>query len=292
MSRNKRGAFDVSFGLIDSGRVCFLGLALLMGFAGNAMAQMDYPAPLDCLIEPAETVELSSPAEGIIAAIEVERGDRVEAGQVIARLDTLIETISLKLARARANNTAAVRAKEARLKFLVSQAKRNARLAKSKTISVAKRDEAQQEAEVARHELRAARLDLETARLEAEKAAAILEQKVIRTPISGIVVERPLSVGEYLAGNATIAKIAKVDVLHVEAIAPVSYYNRLSIGDVVTVHPEEPVGGAYEARITVIDRVLDAATGTFGFRMELPNKDNHLPAGLRCTVAFPSESTR
>lgn len=269
----------------------FSAIATILA-CGTSAAHADYPEPLRCLIEASDIVELSSPVEGIIAAVAVERGDHVEAGQTIAQLDALVETISLKLAEARANNTAAILAREARLDFLVSQAERSTKLAERKTVSEANRDEALQEAEVARQELQAARLDLEIAKLEAERAAAILERKVLRTPISGVVVERLLSAGEYQAGETKIATIAKVDVLHVEAIAPIDYYNRLSVGDFVTIRPEQPVGGAYKARITVIDQVLDAATGTFGFRMELPNKDNILPAGLRCTVDFSAPSAK
>lgn len=268
--------------------ILFRALATV-SICATSIAHATAPEPLRCLIEASDIVELSTPVEGIIASIDVERGDHVEAGQTIARLDTLIETIGLKLAEARANNTAGVLAREARLKFLLAQAERSATLADRRTVSVAVRDEALQEAEVARQELQAARLDLEIAKLEAERAAALLEQKVLRTPISGTVVERLLSAGEYQAGETKIVTIAKVDLLHVEAYAPIGYYDRLAVGDQVTVRPEQPVGGSYEARITVIDQVLDAATGTFGFRMELPNKDNLLPAGLRCTVEFAAE---
>ncbi|MCP3877947.1 MAG: efflux RND transporter periplasmic adaptor subunit [Sulfitobacter sp.] len=259
---------------------------------GISTTYADYPDPLRCLIEASDIVELSSPVEGIIAAVEVERGDYVEAGQTIAQLDTLIEKIGLKLAEARANDTAAILAGEARLEFLVSQAERSTKLARRNTVSEANRDEALQEAEVARQELQVARLDLEIAKLEAERAAAILEQKVLRTPISGIVVERLLSAGEYQAGETKIVTIAKIDVLHVEAIAPIDYYDRLTVGDFVTIRPEQPIGGAHKARITMIDQMLDAATGTFGFRMELPNKNNILPAGLRCTVEFHVPSVK
>ncbi len=269
----------------------FSATAMILA-CGASATYADYPDPLRCLIEASDIVELSSPVEGIIAAVEVERGDHVEAGQTIAQLDSLIETIGLKLAEARANNTAAILAREARLKFLVLQAERSTKLAKRKTVSEAIRDEALQEAEVARQELKAARLDLEIAKLEAERARAILDQKVLRTPISGIVVERLLSTGEYQAGETKIVTIAKVDVLHVEAIAPIEYYDRLSVGDFVAILPEQPIGGTYRAQITVIDQVLDAATGTFGFRMKLPNENNHLPAGLRCMVEFTSPSVK
>ena len=38
--------------------------------------------------------------------------------------------------------------------------------------------------------------------------------------------------------------------------------------------------------IKTIDKVLDAGSGTFGVRLELPNADRHLPAGLRCKDSF------
>jgi hypothetical protein len=52
------------------------------------------------------------------------------------------------------------------------------------------------------------------------------------------------------------------------------------------VHPEEPIGGSYRATVTVVDRVMDAASGTFGVRLALPNPELHLPAGLKCKIHF------
>jgi hypothetical protein len=40
-------------------------------------------------------------------------------------------------------------------------------------------------------------------------------------------------------------------------------------------------------RWTVVDRVADAASGLFGARLELPNRDYRLPAGLKCKVHLP-----
>jgi multidrug efflux pump subunit AcrA (membrane-fusion protein) len=50
--------------------------------------------------------------------------------------------------------------------------------------------------------------------------------------------------------------------------------------------PEAPVGGRHAATVAVVDRVVDAASGTFGIRLLLPNPDLALPAGLRCRVRF------
>jgi hypothetical protein len=46
------------------------------------------------------------------------------------------------------------------------------------------------------------------------------------------------------------------------------------------------VGGKHAARVTVVDHVFDAASGTIGIRLEIPNPEFSLPAGLKCQVRF------
>jgi len=72
----------------------------------------------------------------------------------------------------------------------------------------------------------------------------------------------------------------------VEVFAPVSWLGRITVGQRAFVVPEAPVGGGYEAKVTVVDRVVDAASGTFGVRLELPNPSYALAAGLKCRVRF------
>ena len=48
------------------------------------------------------------------------------------------------------------------------------------------------------------------------------------------------------------------------------------------VSPENAIGGTYTAKVTVVDHVLDAASSTFGVRLELPNPQRQLPAGVKC----------
>jgi hypothetical protein len=50
--------------------------------------------------------------------------------------------------------------------------------------------------------------------------------------------------------------------------------------------PERPVGGRYETAVKVVDRIVDAASGTFGVRLELPNRKQTIPSGVRCRVQF------
>lgn len=61
----------------------------------------------------------------------------------------------------------------------------------------------------------------------------------------------------------------------------------LKVGMRAKVIPEAPIGGQYTAEVKIVDKVIDAASGTFGVRLELPNPNYRLPAGLKCKVIFP-----
>ena len=103
--------------------------------------------------------------------------------------------------------------------------------------------------------------------------------------LNGVVVERFLHPGEYVE-DQPILKLAQVDPLNVEVILPVEMLGSVKVGMRATVKPEAPVTGFYSAKVKIVDKVVDAASGTFGVRLELPNPDYQLPPGLKCKVVF------
>jgi multidrug efflux pump subunit AcrA (membrane-fusion protein) len=127
--------------------------------------------------------------------------------------------------------------------------------------------------------------------LEIPRAEEVLKQRTLRSPIDGVVVERLLVPGEYQNEQTPILNLAQIDPLHVEVFVSTSYYGRIPIGSKAEVRPEQPVGGVHTAVVTVVDRVLDAASGTFGVRLVLPNPDLLLPAGIPCKVVFEMPSS-
>src|SRR5262245_23373996 len=58
----------------------------------------------ECVIEPQQVVKLASPVVGVIARLDVDRGDIVRQGQVVGKLEDGVETATLALARAKATN--------------------------------------------------------------------------------------------------------------------------------------------------------------------------------------------
>jgi RND family efflux transporter MFP subunit len=246
---------------------------------------------LDCLIEPEQSVTLSFAVEGVVEGVLVQRGALVEEGQVLARLQADVERASLEVARARAEAVAAERGSLARLEIAQRILDRNAELQDREVVSEGTLDEVRREHRLAEASLLDAKESRKVARLEAERAAAVLGQRTVRSPLKGVVVERILSPGEW-ADPPQVLELAQIDPLRVEVFARLEMLDRIEVGQPARVLPESPVGGDYEAKVSMVDRVVDAASGTFRVRLELPNPDYALPAGIKCRVRFAGlEST-
>jgi len=244
------------------------------------------PIELDCLIEPRITTDISTRAEGVVDEFYADRGDFVEKGQVLVTLDADIEDASVALAKTRAELVADIQASKTSLAYGKRKATRFDGLYQQKAVAAHTLDEAKTEALLAAFNLKKAREDRRVAELQLQQAKETLELRTIRSPISGVVVDRLLAVGESVE-DEPIIQVAQIDPLHVEAIAPVQYFSMVKPGALGIVRPEEPIGGEYKATVKVVDKVIDAASGTFRIRLELPNSDHALPSGLKCRVTFP-----
>jgi len=255
-----------------------------IGLLGGAALGADLPE-LDGLIEPYMVVKVGSGVAGILEAVTVDRGDFVQKGQVLAELDSGVERATLELARARAEMEETISLKKARLDFVAREEERRDRLYRQGALPYYDRDEARTNKIMAQCELQDAIEKKRLAALEVIQAEEALKRRKIRSPIHGVVKERFLSPGERVE-DQPIMELAQMDPLNVEVIAPVKYLGFIRVGMKALVFPEEPVGGKYVGRVTIVDRVIDAASGTFGIRVELPNPGNRIPAGLKCRVRF------
>lgn len=260
-------------------------LALATCALGSAQAN-----PYDCLIEPNQTVELRSPVEGVIHNVLVKRGDRVQAGQVLVQLDSTVEQSSVELAKYRAQVSGRLQSAKNRLDYTSKKYERSQELHSKEFVAAQARDEAQAEKLLAESAYREAQEELEVARLEYRQAQEALNRRTLRSPFEGVVVDRLLNPGDLAesgTGRKPILKLAQVRPLRVEVVLPVGAYGqikRLSTADITP----ETLGGSYKATVTIVDSVFDAASGTFGVRLELPNTASALPAGVRCKADFPA----
>lgn len=245
-------------------------------------------AEFDCLVEPRRTVAISGSIEALVTAVKVDRGDMVKRGDVLVEFDAGVERATAELARARAAMLSAIEARQARSEYALNKHMRRSELVKQNYVSKQELDEAEVERRLSEAELKEARDNQRLAELEYRRASEQLRLRSLISPVTGIVTERLMHPGEVSElGKKPILRIAEISTLYVEVILPVAAYLQVAKGDIGLVRPEAPIGGRHEAKVTVVDRVLDAGSGTFGVRLELPNQAGAIPGGMRCRIDLP-----
>jgi RND family efflux transporter MFP subunit len=249
------------------------------------------PDQLDCMIQPDMTVDLGSSLPGIIDTVDVDRGDIVTQGQIVAKLNSSVQRARVELAKAQAGFNGDVQAKQAALDFAERKQQRMGQLYERHMISLDGKDEAESAKLQAQQDFRAAEERRLLAKYEVTVAEQELELRNVRSPMSGIITERLLSPGTYVE-DKPILRIAKIDPLRVEVVVPVTRFGTITKGMNAKVTPELAVSGGYVATVNRVDRVIDAASGTFGVRLELPNRDMKIPSGLKCRVSFDNLASK
>ena len=252
-------------------------IASLLVQSGAAFAAQ----PLGCLIEPFRISDVGSPVIGVIESTLVERGDRVVAGQPMVTLRADVERHTVAVAAGKAQAVGEVKAAEATAELARQKLVRARDLADQQFISGQALEQARADALVADNRLAQAREQQGILAREHDLARAQLGLRTIRSPITGVVAERFLSSGERVEEKA-IFRVAVVNPLRVEVVLPSTFYSTVKMGMSVTVTPDFPGASPRLARVTVVDRLIDGASNTFRIRLELPNADFSLPAGLRC----------
>lgn len=222
--------------------------------------QTDIPA-IDCMIEPNVIVELSSPVAGVLDTLSVDKSDEVKKGQVIALLKSDIEQV-------------AVKSSQEKLKLSSAEYKRAAELYREKAITKSEKEQLDNNKKLAE--------------LELKQAKTSLDLRKIKSPIDGIVVKRYANPGEFVE-TKPILQLAQLNPLRIEVVSPVENYGKIVKGMQANILPEFGEYNDLVAKVVVVDKVVDAASGTFSVRMELENKDYAIPGGLKCSARFMPE---
>lgn len=224
--------------------------------AGQTTAPAAEPAPLTCLLAPARTSDIGSPAAGVVREVPVSRSDYVAAGDLLVRLDQSLARADLA-------------ATEIRIEGLRARIDRSARLGETNLIPI--------------DELEQIRTELKLAQAEADRARLELEQTEIRAPFAGYVADIDVAPGE-LTGAEPLLRLIDVSVLDAEMVFVDEALGQIATGDRVRLAVDR-AGTEVDAEVTAIDSFVDPASNTFTVVAEVDNADLSLPSGLSCRVA-------
>jgi membrane fusion protein, heavy metal efflux system len=236
-----------------------------------------------CLIGPEAVVDIGSPVTALVTQVAVDRGDSVRAGQTLVQLESEVERNSLEAARSRAAMDADVLAAEAQVALARQRHTRAVELVRQGFTSPQTLEQARAEFDVAQQKLSQARSQKSINAHELGLVKAQLNQRTIKSPFNGVVVDRFVSPGER-AEDKPLLRVAMLNPLRVELVLPATRWGSLSAGDAMPIVPELPAATPVVAKVTHIDKMIDAASNTFRVRLSLPNPGNQLPAGARCRV--------
>ncbi len=216
------------------------------------------------VLEPARTGRVAFIIGGRLQQVLVERGDRVEEGQILARLETA--EVNAGIAQVRG----AVAAAEANVKL--------ARDALGRLESLSRNDA------VARSQVVKVRLQLEAAQAMRAQAAGALRmanvkasQHVLRAPLAGTVLVVPETLGEIVGPGIPQFEISSLDRLRAKVTLPAEASGRIRESQTVTVHPRE--GEPIEGRIATILPALTPDTHRLPIEVEVT------PTGARTGLA-------
>lgn len=258
-------------------------IATLQAALAVAGAHATSANALDCMIQPHQIVHVGSAVPGVIERILFDRGDLVTLGQPIVQLQASVERAALAVARERAAQAGAVRAATGAQDLAQRELERSKELYQENFVSQTYLDKQRAELQMAGGRADEAKERRKLSTRELDLATAQLEQRTIRAPIAGVVVERFMSPGEYV-DQKPVLRLAAIDPLRVDVLVPAQAFGQVQVGMRGRVVPELFDRSEHTATVKTVDRVIDAASNTFRVRLELPNPSGKLPAGLRCKV--------
>ncbi len=245
---------------------------------------------VDCVIYPSEEADIGSGSVGVLESLLVDRSEFVKEGDALAQLESSAEQAAVTLATARANAAAEVNFRQLSADHSKRQATRIEQLVADNSVSAKDLDDRKTEAQLGEQQLLKAVENKNILALELARAKVALEKRTIRSPFSGVVVERYKSVGEYVDSDP-VMRIVQLHPLHIETIIPAEHVGEIRAGMQANVVSADNPDQSWTAEVDRVDSVVDVASATFGVRLELPNPDFEITAGLRCRLSFVDDQT-
>jgi RND family efflux transporter MFP subunit len=280
--------FNTKSIVIPFHRITAPAFAVVCLFAGFAEAQ-DSPAPVvvgraelapvaDRLVlsgsATARRVSLISPlSDGLVAAMLVDVGDRVEAGQVMARMDAVIAQHELATAEAElAEGLAQLRDAERRRD---EAAEVHAEALIADTVY---------ESALAEVEIRAAAV--QRLRAEYERRREIFARHTVRAPFAGVVARKLAESGQWVQRSEALFELVDSEVLRVDVAVPQNRFAEVVAGTPVTVRFDALPSIAVETFVATRLAVGDPAARTFLARIEIANPEQTFAPGMSARVTL------
>jgi membrane fusion protein (multidrug efflux system) len=214
-----------------------------------------------------DRARIAAEVVGRVTEIVTDEGLPVEAGGVVLKIDPERRELELRSAEARLAEARAARSKAHR------EVGRVRKLSKRNVASPTQLDDAETAYSLARSRLEAAQAQLGVARRALRDAS-------VQAPFAGLVAQRLVSPGEFVAMGQPLFELVALDPIEVEFHLAEVDSSRVALGNEVRLsvspYPEE----VFHARVTFVSPTIDSRTRTLRVKAITPNEDGRLRPGL------------
>ncbi len=204
------------------------------------------------LVAEAES-EVVTKTSGVVLKIHVEEGDKVQAGQVLAELDSDRQRVSL-------------RQSQANLAKLENDYKRQTEMMSRKLISQDVFDRS--------------KFDVDTQRAAVDMMKLDLSYTQIRAPISGVVTKRNVKLGNLIPLNQALFKIDDFDPLEATVNVPEREMRLIAADQPVQMLVDALPDAVFIGTVGRVSPVVDAGTGTFRVVAQFKDETGRLRSGM------------
>ncbi len=228
-----------------------------------------------------ETGLLSPKVAGNVEAVLVDIGEQVQTDQVAIRIDRTNFKLAVNRASAAlATAKSAVSLATVRLQHADKEFRRASSLLAEKVIPQGRFDKAEAAYKAARQALATAKDQRNQAEVALQTAMQHLKDTQIRSPISGVVVERNVEIGQSVAPGAPLLRILDQSTLKADIDLPESDFARIAAGTPAVIQVDAFQGQLFPGKIVLVNPMVDRKTRTFRVRIESPNPTAKLVDGM------------
>ncbi|MCG8030532.1 MAG: efflux RND transporter periplasmic adaptor subunit [Candidatus Thiodiazotropha taylori] len=202
-------------------------------------------------------VTVSAELGGKVSEIAFESGDRVEAGDLLVRLDTTAEEAQLRSA-------------EAAEKLARINLDRNRGLRANKTVS--------------QSDLDTAEANYKQATAQVENVKATIAKKTLRAPFSGQLGLRQVNLGQIIEQGTPVVTLQTIDPIYADFSLPQQRFSSVAVGNEVRITTDAAEDKSFSGKIIAINPEIDQATRTVRIRSTLSNQEELLRPGMFANV--------
>jgi RND family efflux transporter MFP subunit len=193
---------------------------------------------------------------GFVEKMEIDTGDVVEKGQVLAKVDSSLQSANVSLAKVEVDDA---KREYDRIKGL------------GKAVTKVRIDAAKTRVERARAQYRIAQIQS--------------SRTVVKAPFGGVVAEVNTEAGEVMPPGAVIARIVQLDPAVINVAVSDRDVGSLAVGGKASITTGANPN-AVEGKIARIDPTANLKTRAFTVEVEVSNEERHFRPGMIATVEF------